>query len=207
MTPRTPLARRPRPRLVQAALWFCALAMAGCTVVPLRSIWALRKIDPMTLDPAELRAAVRLPDALAWQRDAVAVDLSLQRAGSTETQARRVWLRPVAAAAQAWPGGSRPGNEWALLVLDEPDQRRVLELRAIAAAWKAAAPASSDQHRLTLQVQPKACRRNGAKAGAAATVSAWLRWAQEPGWVELIDDEPLASLLPPDAPPIPACAG
>jgi hypothetical protein len=188
-------------------LWLCALAMAGCTVVPLRSLWALRKIDPMTLDPAELRAAVRLPEALAWQRDAVAVDLSLQRAGSTETQTRRVWLRPVPAAGQAWPGAQRPGSEWALLALDEPDQRRVLELRVIAAAWKAAAQASSDQHRFTLLVQPKACRRNGAQAGAASTVSAWLRWAQEPGWVELIDDEPLASLLPPNTPPIPACAG
>lgn len=180
--------------------------LAGCTVVPLRSLWALRKVDFMSFDPAQLRAAVRLPQAMGLPQEAVAIDIKLTRGGSTETQVRRLWLRPVPAPATGWPGADRPGTQWTMLALDDADQRRLTELRALAAGWKAASPGGDAKNKLELSLDSKACLRGGGAPDERVRLSAWLHWAADPGWLVLVDDAPLSALLPSDTTPIPACA-
>jgi hypothetical protein len=51
-----------------------AAGLGGCGTVPLSSIQALSRIDIATTDPAVLRVAVRLPDAVKPRAGGVAMD-------------------------------------------------------------------------------------------------------------------------------------
>lgn len=62
----------PVPRL--AGAWFvvvAAITLTACTHVPLSTMLRMRRFDPAAVDPAVLRAAVRVPDRLAPMRDGV----------------------------------------------------------------------------------------------------------------------------------------
>lgn len=62
----------PVPRL--AAPWcavVAAFALTACTHVPLSTMLRMRRFDPSAVDPAVLRAAVRVPDRLAPMRGGV----------------------------------------------------------------------------------------------------------------------------------------
>ncbi len=57
-----------------------ALAFGGCGTVPLASLPALSRIDIATTDPAVLRVAVRLPDAVKPRPGGVTMTLSRRKA-------------------------------------------------------------------------------------------------------------------------------
>jgi hypothetical protein len=198
---------RPLRCAASAAAAVAALVLAACTTIPVSSLWALRKIELMTLDPAQLRAAIRLPAGVGLQRDAVAVDLKVEHAATGETFAERLWLRARPAPGGAWPGERDTTGQWQLLALDVGDQQRLQALRARVAAWKAASTTGEARSRLSLQLSPQACRRGAGPALTDLRLTAWLHWAATPGWLPMLDDAPLSSLLPDDTPPLPACAG
>lgn len=180
------------------------LALAGCSVVPLRSLWALRQFDWMGFDPAELRAAVRLPRHVSVLPQAVGIDLTITRGATGEVIKRHFWLRPAAPAASGLPAADA-----LLLVLDEADQKAVRAIQAQAAGWKAAAASATGdgaaKNSVAMNMKPQLCRKATAPAGQDERVSAWLRWAPQPGWLPMAEDAALSALQADDAPPIPPC--
>jgi hypothetical protein len=180
------------------------LALAACTVVPARSLWALRQFDAMTFDPAQFRVAARLPRSIGIPADAVAVDLKVERGATGELIEQRLWLQPLAGT-ESWPGPQREGSVWALLGFDEADQRRILQLRHRAAAWKAADAPDGGKNKMSVSMHAQPCLHGAAPFDGEARVSAWLIWAAQPGWLALLDDEPLGKLLGDKPPPLRAC--
>jgi hypothetical protein len=53
------------------AAFLAALALASCASIPLPSLVALRRVDFLTTDLAELRVAIQLPNALRTRADGV----------------------------------------------------------------------------------------------------------------------------------------
>nr|WP_294554459.1 hypothetical protein [uncultured Rhodopila sp.] len=61
-----------------------ALAPGGCGTIPLASLPALSRIDIATTDPAVLRVAVRLPDAVKPRPGGVTMDAVAQESGAAD---------------------------------------------------------------------------------------------------------------------------
>ena len=59
------------------------LAMVGCTQIPVRSLWALRKFDMAQIDGAQLRALVYVPEGAGTLRDTLKVPLKIERGGTS----------------------------------------------------------------------------------------------------------------------------
>ncbi|WP_292529617.1 hypothetical protein [Methylocystis sp.] len=58
-----------------------AAAMSACSHVPVSTMWALRNFDAASVDPAALRAAVRLPETFEPQRGGVTLKIGWWRDG------------------------------------------------------------------------------------------------------------------------------
>jgi len=63
-----------------------AAALSACSHVPVSTIWALRNFDAASVDPAALRAAVRLPESLEPQRNGVTLKIGWWRDGEEKTK-------------------------------------------------------------------------------------------------------------------------
>jgi len=186
-----------------------ALMLAGCTQIPLGSLWALRKFDFERFDPAQLRAAVYLPPGLQFPAEALVIDLKLTRGATGEVLHERLPMRPSAQppAGEHWPSTMKHPGQWVLLRLDDAAQARIAALRERAGLWKVADNGKGKKNDLTLGVQPALCRSG---AGAAEPpqswrASLWLRWSAEPGYVALLDDKALRDVWPELPNPLPAC--
>ena len=69
------------------------LAMAGCSHMPVTSMVKLARVDFETSDPAQLRAAIKLPRTLRPQPNGVALRIAVQvgrAGGSTRLHAARI---------------------------------------------------------------------------------------------------------------------
>jgi hypothetical protein len=186
-----------------------ALMLAGCTQIPLGSLWALRKFDFERFDPAQLRAAVYLPPGLQFPAEALVIDLKLTRGATGEVLHERLPMRPSAQppVGEHWPSTMRRPGQWVLLKLDDTAQARIAALRERAGLWKVADNGQGKKNNLELGVQPALCR-SGAGAGEpseAWRTSLWLRWSAEPGYVVLLDDKAVRDVWPELPSPLPAC--
>ena len=185
------------------------LLTGGCTQLPLRSLWALRQFDMETFDPAQLRAAVLLPQGVRFAGQGVSLDLRLVHGATGEVLDERLWMRPAQAqqAASLPPAGGRPGH-WVTLKLSDADVARVVALRERTKGWKQAAAgklSGNKKNSLSLTMEPQLCRQ--ATVPARLQVSAWLRWAPSPGDVLMLDEADLDELWKDLPKPLPACGG
>lgn len=64
-----------------------AAALAACSHMPVSTMWALRNFDASSVDPAALRAAVRLPETFEPQKGGVTLKIGWWRDG--EESAKR----------------------------------------------------------------------------------------------------------------------
>jgi hypothetical protein len=197
-------------RLAAAAL--CAAIVAGCSAVPLRSLWQLRQLDFWTLDANQVHALVLLPPGVAASTEPLRVTLKAQRGGDSGEAAQEVLvLRPRGTAAptpeQRNSEQALPGSHWVALGFDEADVRRFDALRQRMQGWKASDGKVSGRS-MSLEVAPALCAsaRGNAPAADKVRVSAWLRWkpGQEP--VQVLDGAGLKDLKDDVAPQLPACA-
>lgn len=206
----TPVPSLNAARSALAAL--LAAVTAGCTVVPVGSLWALRKLDFAVVDPASIRLAVCLPKPLALPPEAVTLQLDVKHADTGESQATRLVLRQrdINAAAPAPPlaaaAGKSAGCDWSALALDTPSVEQVQQLQELSQHHrKGAKPSGAGRSSLEMSAKAQPCLRAGARMPESAPVSAWLYWAADPGWVQLLDAEPLSRLLPAGSTPTTLC--
>lgn len=186
-----------------------AATAAGCSVIPIRSLWALRSFEWQQLDGAQLRVPVYLPAGVEARRDAVRVHVRAERGNAAaEVLEETLTLRPAAIAATGlglpppWSGG-----HWVVLSLDEGEQRRLAEFRARLMAWKAA-DGPEVKRRLGLEASPQLCARTAAQAATESLrLSAWMRWKAGQEDLLLLDSVSVKDIAPQAAEtPLPMCA-
>ena len=133
---------------------FTMLATTACSHIPVTTLYRLATFDPVTADPAALRAAVRYPTALAVRRDGATLTLTL-KSGAKPSEHKFVLVRselptdvkPLAARARA-------GFEIEVYRFSDADAARV---RGLQAAHKGAGG--------NIGIAVEACRRGALPTG------------------------------------------
>lgn len=74
------------PILCRLSALALATALSACSHVPVSTMWALRNFDAASVDPAALRAAVRLPESFEPQRGGVALKIGWWRDGEEKAK-------------------------------------------------------------------------------------------------------------------------
>lgn len=158
------------------SLWLLVLG-AGCSLVPLRSLWALRGFDFNQLEGAHLRTLVYLPAGVSTLPDALRLKVKVER-GNGESLSETLALRPNPAALTGLPPAPAGAEgHWLALTLDAAEQQRLAQLRQRMQAWKVA-DGPEAKRKLSLDAEPQLCTPHGSPALTAGQVrlSAWLRW-------------------------------
>ncbi len=70
-----------------SGLALAAAMLAACSHVPVSTMWALRNFDAASVDPAALRAAVRLPETFEPQKGGVTLKIGWWRDGEENVEA------------------------------------------------------------------------------------------------------------------------
>jgi hypothetical protein len=119
------------------------LFVAGCTGVPLSTMWKMRGFDAADfaqLDPAAVRAAIQLPEDLAVAADSVQLDVTLGRGEGASHHA--IPLREIASGRTvAGLPAAKPGLTWRLL---DVAPENLDDFRALQAAMGSRAAAPGD---------------------------------------------------------------
>lgn len=180
------LMRRALPCIAVLAL------LAGCTRIPLGSLWQLRQFSFEHFEPDALRLALHLPAAYAMPRDALRIEARVQREGEP-ARSEHFMLRESPGDAQGaeLPPVSAPGGRWVVLKLDAGEAERVRAFRRQLTAAKAQ---PGQRGSLALNASPQLCRTGVAAAGTAQ-LSGALRWSPDTGYVPLLRDVELGELL------------
>lgn len=162
----------------------CVL-LAGCGHVPLSSMWALRKLDPVTADPALMRAAVRMPASLEPRPGGVVLQIEWHRPGGPEGAhfGEFVLEETTAAADTAQLAGERKPGTAVRVFRMRPDD--VSLVRAMQAESAIARRETHDLSRGSLKVKADACRRADIPPGPILTTT-WLRLDAGPDYIPVL---------------------
>lgn len=181
------------PRLVVSVLVIGWL-LAGCAHVPTRTAWALRSFDPLTTDPVTLRAAVAMPADAFPARGGGTLVLTQSRRGGGEVEKIEIALEEVPLRGELGAEAVRPRAGQAVRAFRIPaaEVPRLVEVRARAAARAAQEPGAFTG---TLSVGIDGCRRDGAPLPTVFRVSTWIRTAETPTYVPLLENVDLVALV------------
>ncbi|MBQ0932186.1 hypothetical protein KAK07_10115 [Ideonella sp. 4Y16] len=185
-----------------------AALLAGCSKIPLSSLWALRGLQFADVDAAALRALLWLPEGVDLAGGALTVRVKVERGnGRPDKREMDLHLTPLSGAA-ATHGLSAPraGGRWLALGLPADEQQRLAELRREMQAWRDA-DGPDAKRTLGLGAELNACSRaRTPPPPAEVAVDAWLRWKPGQSDLRLLDGATLADLQPDGAPPaLPRC--
>lgn len=171
-------------------------ALAACTAIPVKSLWALRKFEMGQVDGAQLRALVYLPEGTGTLRDALKLPLKIERGGAThEVLEETLVLRPNRAALPAaLPATPDHKGQWLALTLDAQEQHKLAALRQRAQAWRAA-DGPDAQRKFSAQVAAQFCSLGPAPMVAGdLALTVWLRWKAEQEDLLLLDGAKLKDI-------------
>ncbi|MBI5319582.1 hypothetical protein [Bradyrhizobium sp.] len=188
--------------LLHACLRACvALALAGCGHMPVTSMVKLARVDFETSDPAQLRAAIKLPRALRPRPNGVSLRIAV-RVGRAPEEARDFVLRELPAPSELAREAGADSHVFAYRI-DEADLPRLTAFRTELIAKKS----SGERGSISISVQPQACRASELPDGPVHLTS-YLRTAETGAYVTLARDVDLRTLAPEHAivDKIPRCA-
>lgn len=168
--------------------------LAACSHVPLQSMWALRSFDPLTTDPARLRAAVAMPEEAFPTRGGAKLVISQIRKGGGDEDKTEIVLEQVSLAAETGLGAVKPkaGQMVRAYRIPPAEIPRLLEARERARARAEKEPGAFTG---TLSVGIDGCRQEGAPAPKAFLVSTWLKTSETQDYVPLLVDLDLVKLV------------
>jgi len=191
---------------VAALLLFLIAALSGCGHMPVTSTLKLARVDFANTDPAQLRAAVKLPRLIQPQPQGVALRIGVKLASGQE-EFEDFMLREA----------SEPKDVLALhreldadthvfaYRLDPTEVARLTAFRD--ALKKKQAISGGSGGSLTIAIRPQACR-SGDLPGGPIVVTTYLRTAENSGYVPLARDLDLRTIDPKQdlAAAIPPCS-
>lgn len=178
-----------------------ALSLAGCGHMPVTSMVRLARVDVETADPAQLRAAIRLPRTLRPRPNGVTLRIAV-RVGQAPEEARDFVLRELPAPPELAREAGPDESVFAYRV-DEADLPRFAAFRAELIAKKGGGQRGS----ISISVQPQACKTTDLPDGPVYLTS-YLRTAETAAYVTLARDVDLRTIAPEQAivERIPRCA-
>jgi hypothetical protein len=165
------------------------MAMAGCSHMPVTSMVRLARVDFETSDPAQLRAAIKLPRTLRPQPKGVALRIAVQ-VGRAPEEARDFMLRELPEPAELTREASAGSHIFAYRI-DDADLSRLAAFRAELIAKKS----SGQKGSISISVRPQACKV-GELPDGPITFSTYLRTAETKDYVALARDVDLRSIVP-----------
>jgi hypothetical protein len=176
-------------------LWLLLMVTAvGCTHMPVTSMVRLARVDFANTDPAQLRAAVKLPRTVQPRPHGVALRVGVKLAGGHEEFAD-FQLREVSDPADVLALRRELDRDTHVFAyrLDPPEVARLAAFRAALTQKQAASGGKGGA--LTIAVRPDACRT--ADLGARAVyLTTYLRTAETGGYVPLTRDIDVRMLAP-----------
>lgn len=194
--------------MARRLLFFSLLlaALAGCGHMPVSTIWALRSFDATTVDPAQLRAAIRIPNTLEPRPGGVTLNIGWRREGGEPHEAEFI-LKETTEPADLAPlaAEKRPGTSIHAFRVDPADIPKIKALQAEAIEEKARGGGRSHG---SFGVGAEACRR-GELAEGPLLMTTFLRTQPSGAYLTVLKDldlrqaatkgKPLEALAPPCA--------
>lgn len=170
------------------------LGLAACTHVPARTLWALRSFDPMTTDPARLRAAVAMPKEAFPAHGGGKLVMTQARKNGTDEEKLELVLEEVSLASETGLAAVKPskGQEVRAFRIAPADIPRLLEARVQARARSEKEPGAFQG---SLSVGIDGCRPEGAPVPKVFPVSTWIKTSETGDYVTLLDDVDLVKLV------------
>lgn len=165
-----------------------SVAVAGCSHMPVTSMVKLARVDFETSDPAQLRAAIKLPRSLRARPNGVALRISVQ-VGREAEEARDFLLRELPEPAELARENSA-GNHIFAYRIDDADLARLAAFRAELIAKKS----SGQKGSISISVRPQACKV-GELPDGPIYFSTFLRTAETRDYVTLARDVDLRSIV------------
>ena len=166
------------------------LAMAGCSHMPVTSMVKLARVDFETSDPAQLRAAIKLPRTLRPQPNGVALRIAVQ-VGRAPEEARDFMLRELPEPAELTREAGADSHIFAYRI-DDADLTRLAAFRTeLIAKKRAQARKARSRFRYGRKhARPASCRT------VRSTSRTYLRTAETKDYVALARDVDLRSIVP-----------
>ncbi|GGD06909.1 hypothetical protein [Aquisalinus flavus] len=162
-----------------------ALTLSACTSMPLSTMWQMRNADPLSMDPAEVRAAARLPEHYDIAPGRAIMSLSVEREKTQERVAEKFTLAqtdivdsPMLAKEQ------KEGYHIVTFWVAETDRARFRQFQATAKRWKTETPGEV-RGTMSLMVQP--CLEEGKPLGQVR-VSSYIQMAADADFIVLTKD-------------------
>ena len=165
------------------------LAVAGCSHMPVTSMVKLARVDFETSDPAQLRAAIKLPRTLRPRPNGVALRIAVQ-VGRAPEEARDFMLRELPEPAELTREAGAGSHIFAYRI-DDADLARLSTFRAELIAKKS----SGQKGSISISVRPQACKA-GELPDGPIYFSTYLRTAETQDYVALSRDVDLRSIVP-----------
>jgi len=192
--------------MIRLVLLAIAFLLAGCGHMPVTSMIRLARADLAATDPAQLRAAVKLPRVLKLKPAGVALRIGVKLTNGEEDTQDFV-LREVSDPADvvALHAELEPNTQIFAYRLDPAEASRLAAFRD---ALKKKQEASGRRGgNLTITVRPDACRA-GDLPDRPVYITTYLKTAETGGYVPLARDVDLRMVLPGRdlAAEIPVCA-
>jgi hypothetical protein len=189
-------------RLLLRILCACVtLALAGCGHMPVTSMVKLARVDFETSDPAQLRAAIKLPRSLRPRPNGVSLRIAV-RVGREPEETRDFVLRELPPPSELAREAGTDSHVFAYRI-EEADLPRFVSFRAELIAKKGSGQGGS----ISISVQPQACKAAELPEGPVYLTS-YLRTAETGSYVTLARDVDLRTIAPEHAivDKIPRCA-
>jgi hypothetical protein len=189
-------------RPLRVCLIACAaFALSGCGHMPVTSMVKLARVDFETSDPAQLRAAIKLPRELRTRPNGVSLRIAV-RVGRAPEEAREFLLRELPPPTELAREAGADTHIFAYRI-DDADLPRLAAFRTELIAKKS----SGQRGSITISVQPQACKAAELPDGPVY-LTTYLRTAETGSYVTLARDVDLRTLPAADAivEKIPRCA-
>ena len=165
------------------------LALAGCSHMPVTSMVKLARVDFETSDPAQLRAAIKLPHTLRPRPNGVALRIAVQ-VGRAPEEARDFMLRELPEPAELAREAGADSHIYAYRI-DDADLTRLAAFRAELIAKKN----SGQRGSISISVRPQACKA-GELPDGPIYFTTYLRTSETKDYVALARDVDLRSIVP-----------
>jgi hypothetical protein len=162
-----------------------ALLLNACVSMSMKTLYKLATTDPMTVDPVQLRAAVRMPEWLLPKPDSVKLDLTSTLVGDKPlTEHFILESLPAAMESRALQSEYKPGYGLYAYRISPRDIPRFLQFRNDVKARKAK---SSNAAKGAISVSAEACRKSVLPDGALL-ISTYLRFETDMDYLPLVVD-------------------
>ncbi len=169
--------------------------------MPVTSMVKLARVDFETSDPAQLRAAIKLPKSLRPRPNGMSLRIAV-RVGRAPEEARDFALRELPAPPELAREADADSQVFAYRI-DDTDLQRLAAFRTELIAKKSSGQGGS----ISISVQPQACKTAELPEGPVYLTS-YLRTAETGAYVTLARDVDLRTIAPEHAivDNIPRCA-